>query len=296
MTEKNLHDIIIPSWQPETKIENYLISELNLEIYRFVNEKPLEERLRYLNDLYFSFELIKENINTPSALMKYLMKDLSNNEESYRFLSYLYLLVIDSKDYKNYQKNPKWNLFLELLNEEIFQIGNFLFPDIFGSNVERNRRGSSFTIKPSYGPKERLSALFNWKNEYSLGFYGKLLHLQGNGKLLEILEFEIRKLNKFFATLDDEPTQSQLFQLSNKDGAKTNLIRILNALHGLNYIERTDGQFPTKKEFMETFGHFLGVDLSTYDVILSKAINSQTPKSNTAVFDEMKKIMEEKFK
>lgn len=68
---------------------------------------------------------------------------------------------------------------------------------------------------------------------------------------------------------------NQMFQLSPKKGAKIDVIRILNAVCELRLIEKTDGQLPTKQEFMETFGSFLGINLSGYHTNLSQAFKNQ---------------------
>lgn len=80
-----------------------------------------------------------------------------------------------------------------------------------------------------------------------------------------------------------------VFKLSEKkNGAKINLIRVLNALYELGLIDKTDGQTPTKQEFMATFGNFLGVDLSKYHTNLSQALQNQPLEVNLKVFEDMK--------
>ena len=87
---------------------------------------------------------------------------------------------------------------------------------------------------------------------------------------------------------------SSKYKLSQKSGAKINLIRVLNALHDLHYFVKTDKsgieQLPTKIEFMEYFGNSFGVDLSDYAGALSQSLKEQTLEVNFKVFEEMKAI------
>ena len=78
-----------------------------------------------------------------------------------------------------------------------------------------------------------------------------------------------------------------IFKLSDKKGAKTDLIRILNALYEIRLIEKADGQVPTKKEFFKTMGEYLGVNLSDYHTNLSQSLQNQSLEVNLKVFNEM---------
>lgn len=81
-----------------------------------------------------------------------------------------------------------------------------------------------------------------------------------------------------------------MFQLSNKKGAKIDLIRILNALYEIRLIEKSNGQIPTKQEFFETMGKYLGVDLSNYHTNLSQAFKNQSLEVNLIVFEKLIEI------
>jgi hypothetical protein len=83
-------------------------------------------------------------------------------------------------------------------------------------------------------------------------------------------------------------TPNLSFKLSKRKAARTDLIRVLSALHELQMVERkADGQFPTKAEFMVTVGGFFGLNLSNYHVNLSQALNNQSIEANLEVFEEM---------
>jgi hypothetical protein len=84
------------------------------------------------------------------------------------------------------------------------------------------------------------------------------------------------------------PKAKPVFKLSDKKGAKTDLIRVLNALYEIRLFNKTDGQIPTKQEFFETMGEYLGVDLSKYHTNLSQALQNQPLEVNLKVFEDMK--------
>lgn len=103
-------------------------------------------------------------------------------------------------------------------------------------------------------------------------------------------ELEIKKLNEVLKleAHTTAPKAKPIFKLSDKKGAKTDLIRVLNALYELRLFNKTDGQIPTKQEFIETMGEYLGVDLSKYHSNLSQALQNQPLEVNLKVFEEMK--------
>jgi hypothetical protein len=92
------------------------------------------------------------------------------------------------------------------------------------------------------------------------------------------------------STIDCKDKKNQAFQLRKKQGAKTDLIRILNAVYELQMFEKTDGQIPSKEMFMKQAGEFFGTDLSKYDIDLSQALNNTTLETNIKVFEKMKEV------
>jgi hypothetical protein len=108
----------------------------------------------------------------------------------------------------------------------------------------------------------------------------------------EKCELEIEKL-KALAELESIPEQTKVkpqYKLSNRQGAKTDLIRILNAVYELRMIEKTNGQIPSKEMFMKQAGEFFGTDLSKYDIDLSQALNNTSLEANLKVFEQMKEV------
>lgn len=77
------------------------------------------------------------------------------------------------------------------------------------------------------------------------------------------------------------------FRLTNKKGAKVDLIRILNAMYELQMVKLPNEQIPPKKLFMEKAGQFFGIDLAKYDADLAQALDGSKEK-NIRIFEEMK--------
>jgi len=107
----------------------------------------------------------------------------------------------------------------------------------------------------------------------------------------EKCELEIKKLKALIEIQNSTvPQTKQAFQLRKKQGAKTDLIRILNAVYELKYFEMADGQIPSKEMFMKQSGEFFGIDLSKYDIDLSQALNNTSLEANLKVFEQMKEV------
>lgn len=106
-------------------------------------------------------------------------------------------------------------------------------------------------------------------------------------RVAEIKTYYIQNLISKIENLTGTTKAKPVFKLSDKKGAKTDLIRVLNALYELRLFNKTDGQTPTKQEFIETMGEYLGVDLSKYHSNLSQALQNQPLEVNLKVFEEM---------
>jgi hypothetical protein len=107
----------------------------------------------------------------------------------------------------------------------------------------------------------------------------------------EKCELEIKKLKALIEIQNSTvPQTKQAFQLRKKQGAKTDLIRILNAVYELKMFEMIDGQIPSKEMFMKQAGDFFGTDLSKYDIDLSQALNNTSLEANIKVFEQMKEV------
>ena len=84
--------------------------------------------------------------------------------------------------------------------------------------------------------------------------------------------------------------------LSKERGFKIDLIRVVYVLYKLGFFTGKDGRKITQKEVFSAFGKALNIDLSTYDVDLSRSLSDSTKlQKHLSIFDRMKEKMEETF-
>ena len=185
--------------------------------------------------------------------------------------------------------NPeKWNYqYFNVCNEleshftELYLEGNDLLLDkvlkllYSGFELWNSLKENSFYINLNFDNKELKHLTSSLTSE-------QLLHIA------EIKTHYIQSLISKIEAHTTTPKAKPIFKLSDKKGAKTDLIRVLNALYELRLFNKTDGQIPTKQEFIETMGEYLGVDLSKYHSNLSQALQNQPLEVNLKVFEEMK--------
>lgn len=109
-------------------------------------------------------------------------------------------------------------------------------------------------------------------------------------------EIEREKAKKGAKENEDSPVLggdgvSARFALSPKF-SKTDLIRLLSAIHNLRLIHTKDGMLPTKEEFIHSFAQFLGTDLGDHSSIFSRSVNTTSREANMKVFRELSESME----
>lgn len=108
---------------------------------------------------------------------------------------------------------------------------------------------------------------------------------------------EIKKLEKILE-METKSTASNVqwsnIHLSKKQGVKTNLMRVLDALWELRFFTDEQEQYITRGEVMEAFGQFLNEDLSSFESLLSNSYNNTKTETNLAIFDEMKAKIQQK--
>lgn len=80
------------------------------------------------------------------------------------------------------------------------------------------------------------------------------------------------------------------FQITGKKGAKTDLIRVFNAMYELKFFVTKEGQIPSKEMFMKRCGDFFGIDLSKYETDLSQALNETSLEANIKIFEQLKEV------
>ena len=115
-------------------------------------------------------------------------------------------------------------------------------------------------------------------------------YLSWGPKYDEQCQIEIEKLRNLALLEQQLGTAKGPFKLSKKRGAKTNLLRLLSALYEMHLIELTNGQRPTKEQFIHQIGGFLGVDAKNYSSDLEQALN-QSLEANLEVFNDLQENM-----
>ena len=183
----------------------------------------------------------------------------------------------------------------EKLNYQYFNVCNDLESYFTEMYLENNTLLLDRILKILYNGLELWSGLMGKSYYIKMNFDKKELeHLTTTltaeqlSQVAEIKTTYIKSLISKIEELTTTPKAKPVFKLSEKNGAKTDLIRVLNALYELRFFNKTDGQIPTKQEFIETMGEYLGVDLSKYHTNLSQALKNQPLEVNLKVFEKMK--------
>ncbi|MFN0217173.1 MAG: hypothetical protein ACKVT2_23190, partial [Saprospiraceae bacterium] len=88
----------------------------------------------------------------------------------------------------------------------------------------------------------------------------------------------------------DLQTQDSGLRLSDRKGAKIDLIRIVNAMWELGFFTEQNGLKSSKLSAMIAVGNALQIDLSEYDKDLSQAFSTANPDTNTKIFKELEVI------
>lgn len=97
-------------------------------------------------------------------------------------------------------------------------------------------------------------------------------------------------------TPESSTKQQSVVYLTERKGAKIDIIRILNVLYELGAFTGKDGQPISKREFMTAMGKAINIDLSNYDKDLSRALSDNTTiEKHLRVFKEMTQKMTDIF-
>lgn len=254
-----------------------------------ITEKPFEVFAKALHEVYF---FIQDNLNKPFGCIE----KINNVLETSGFNEFEKLILVDEllsvlAYHPEQEKQEK--VFIQLLN-----FRNDLSPYMDDPEIQNHKWHFDFeaiktkltTIK---APTEKHKFLMNLLFDYTAIAYeiDELEHeyYESIGFVRWIkIELSRSKYEQKLEAHTTTPKAKPVFKLSEKKGAKTDLIRVLNALYELHLINKTDGQIPTKQEFIETMGEYLGVDLSNYHSNLSQALQNQSLEVNLKIFEDMK--------
>ena len=292
---KDLHG----AFHTETDIQAYLNREVNLRIYQEITEREdwIEdfEPLDFFNLLYSKRELFYSNNNRPLDILQHLRELKLVKKNIYILWGYLIDLIKDDFIKANDGEvvvvfgEPELGLdqiALRILVSEFDKLDAELHPI---STSEKDKKYDFKKVKKHLKTlqfyKEKIEYLITIRTEYlqsgnaDIGLFGS--------DFSDRCKLEIKKL-KELSKLNVETISNQTpkFKLSGK-GAKIDLIRVLYALYEMRLIVKEDDQLPTKQEFMEAFGAFLGEDLKKYSSNLSQAMQTQPLNINLKVFNKM---------
>lgn len=288
------------NFTPKTDIEEYLNDDFNIEIFEDLTEnedwKGAFDPLEFLNLLYEQVEIVNANKEKPLSVVKHLLGLKLKQKKLYYLLYYLNRHIDRYLDNDYEPLDKQLNICNDFIEKELDKLEAELYPKSEPEPMSVKENKYDFQkvkqhIETLTNVKDKISYLTEIKTDYlqnrsSWDFLGFETPFEKQ------CELEIKKL-KDNLKLEAETTTSKatpIFKLSGKRGAKMDLIRVLNALYELRLFEKTDGQIPSKLEFFETMGEYLGVDLSKYHTSLSQALQNQRLEVNLKVFEDMKEV------
>ena len=261
-------------------------------------KKTFDVFVKALHEVYF---FIQDNLNKPFGCIE----KINNVSETNGFNEVEKLILVDKilgvlSHHPEYEKQQK--VFIQLVDFRHDLSPYTDVPEIQNPNLHFDFEAIKTELATIEAPTEKHKFLMNLLFDYTAKAYeiDELEHeyYESIGLVQWIktelsrseYELEIKKLNEVLKleAHTTAPKAKPIFKLSDKKGAKTDLIRVLNALYELRLFNKTDGQIPTKQEFIETMGEYLGVDLSKYHSNLSQALQNQPLEVNLKVFEEMK--------
>lgn len=289
------------NFTPKTDIEEYLNNDFNLEIFEDLTENEdwqgTFEPLDFLNLLYEQFEIVNANKEKPLSVVKHLFGLKLEQTKLYYLLYYLKRHIYKHSGSEYEPKDKQLSICRGFIEKEYDKLEAELYPETEPEpqpepQPEKENKYDFQKVKQHIETlttvKDKILYLTEIKTDFLQNKSSWDLDL--GTPFDRKCELEIKKLNEVLKleAHTTTPKAKPIFKLSEKKGAKTDLIRVLNALYELRLFNKTDGQIPTKQEFMETMGEYLGVDLSKYHSNLSQALQNQPLGVNLKVFEEMK--------
>lgn len=285
------------NFTPKTDIEEYLNNDFNLEIFEDLTENEdwqgTFEPLDFLNLLYEQFEIVNANKEKPLSVVKHLFGLKLEQTKLYYLLYYLKRHIYKHSGSEYEPKDKQLSICRGFIEKEYDKLEAELYPETEPEPQPEKENKYDFQkvkqhIETLTTVKDKILYLTDIKTDFLQNKSSWDLDL--GTPFDRKCELEIKKLNEVLKleAHTTTPKAKPVFKLSDKKGAKTDLIRVLNALYELRLFNKTDGQIPTKQEFIETMGEYLGVDLSKYHSNLSQALQNQPLEVNLKVFEEMK--------
>lgn len=246
-----------------------------------------------MNLLYEQFEIVNANKEKPLSVVKHLFGLKLEQTKLYYLLYYLNRHIYKHSGSEYEPKDKQLSICRGFIEKEYDKLEAELYPKTEPEPQPEKENKYDFQkvkqhIETLATVKDKILYLTEIKTDFLQNKSSWDLDL--GTPFDRKCELEIKKLNEVLKleAHTTTPKAKPIFKLSDKTGAKIDLIRVLNALYELRLINKTDGQIPTKQEFIETMGEYLGVDLSKYHSNLSQALQNQPLEVNLKVFEEMK--------
>jgi len=301
-------------YQPKATLDEHIKSDFDFHVWEYLRDfiKPdfdfdqgyrltEEEILEIFNLLYQQIEIIETNINKPATIREHLLsfKAPSTLSHNFIFIIRYYLYTVAEYDYSKYKfvlRNVEIKNVIRTIDELIIE------QDSSKYSFEAMDKDEFLPLFDFEGilRESRLLNTREEKIEYFQHEKSKYLESEDIFSFKPGIPFDINcdlEVKRLQNLNEDEAISEcirleSFFKISEKTGAKTNLIRILNALYQLELIVKSNGKFPTKKEFMIAFGKLISHDLSKYHIILSQCLKEQPLEANLKVFEEMKQLIQ----
>lgn len=253
-------------------------------------EKPFEVFVKALYDTYF---FIQDNLNKPFGCIEKItdISSASNFNEAEKLILIDKILGVLSH---HPEQETQSRVFIQLVDFRHTLRPYTDDPEIQNPNWHFDVEEIKTTLTSIETPTEKHKFLMNLLFDYlaKANEIDELEHQYYHSVgFVQWIKIELSRSEYEQGIETNNTSKSEpLFKISDKKGSKTDLIRVLNALYELRLIDKTNGQIPTKQEFIETMGEYLGCDLSKYHTNLSQAFQNQPLEVNLKVFEKMKEV------
>lgn len=291
-----------PKFKKKENVQDYFNDYRNIARHKFLTEdgelKGIFDPIFFLNLLHEQFEIVKINKDKPLSVVQHLQQLKLNDIQLYFLLSELLNMIKDDA-YTNGYKDKKLKICSQFIVKEFIQVAHKLYPSTYPSkkihfDLEAKHFDFDDVMTHVSSIKEnskKIEYLINEKKKYLLQDIKapKTSELTFDKKC----DLEIEHINSLMqpTSADSELITEHLrIKLSNRTAAKTDLIRVLNALFELHFFESPDGGNLTKKDFMKRAGNFFGTKLTKYHTNLSQSYKDTPLDVNLKIFEKMKKI------
>jgi len=256
-------------------------------------EKSFEVFVKALHEVYF---FIQENLNKPFGCIEKIM-NVSKTSDFNEFEKLVLVDKILNILIHHPDQNKQSKVFIQLVDFRHDLSPYTDDPEIQNPNWHFDFEAIKEKLQTIETATEKHKYLMNLRFDYSAKafiidepehqYYESMGFDQWIKTELSRCEYELT-----FETATTSPKTKPVLKLCDRKGAKIDLIRVLSALYDLRFFSKTDGLIPTKKEFFETMGEYLGTDLSKYHSHLSQALNSTPLEVNLKIFEDMKQAIQ----